>query len=179
MAELTDLRALGFSGRGDSGFGAFGDQAPGGFQRVGFVPQGGLFGTIAKIGGGLIKKLVGGGSTKLSAAAKAAKRAAKAAAQSPAVRAGAAAAAGTVVGANVPLPGSSVAVQAAQAQFAGGAPVAMVPRAPSIIVDSMGRAWRRAGTPVLWSGDLTAVRRVNKAAARARRASGPRRSVRR
>jgi hypothetical protein len=173
MAELNDLRVLGYQASGDSGFGAFGDQPPGGFQRVGYAPQGGLLSSVFKFGKGLIGKIAGGGSSKLSKAAKEAKRLAKQAAQSPAVRAGVGAAVGTAAG--VALPGAVSGPQQVQVMPAAGG----APRAPSIIYDPLGRAWRRAGVPVLWSGDLRAVRRVNKAASRARRAAGSRRSVQR
>lgn len=185
MAELTDLRGLGYQASGDSGFGAFGDQPPGGFMRVGYAPQGGLlgsvFGKVLKVGKGLVGKLIGGGSSKVAKAAKAAKKAALAAAKSPVVQA-ATIAGGTELAVQSMLPGASAPVMqggAVPIQLPDGTMTMARMRTPSIIYDATGRAWRRAGRPVLWSGDLSAVRRVNKAASRARRASGSRRSVRR
>jgi len=158
---------------GDSGFGVFGSPT-GAFMPVG---SGGLFGSIfsvaKSVGGKLLGALKKGGSSKVA-------RAARKVAQNPVVRAagGAALTAGTVAavggggggGQLLPMPGGGAMMMSGGG---GGS------RGPSIIVDSTGVAWRRAGRPGLWSGDLGAVRRVNKAAARARRASGSRRALRR
>jgi hypothetical protein len=175
MAERSALALLGYD---DDDMSAMGDMGFAGFPTPtgGFQPVGGFFGTalkgIASLGKGLIKKIAGGGSSAVSKAAKAAKRAAL----SPTGRAVIAAGAGSAIGsAVVPSGGGGL------LPMPGGAPqmMASAMRAPSIIYDANGNAWRRAGRPVLWSGDLTAVRRVNKAAGRARRAAGTRRSVRR
>jgi hypothetical protein len=184
MAELSDVRLqryldddldddFDFSALGDNGFGGF--QYSRAFNPVG---QGGLFGSVLKLGKGLLGKARGilkGGSSKASRAAKALQKAAATPTGRKVVSAGKqviTAAAGGGAVALLPTPGAQV-VNIPASSSGGGA------RGSSIMVDGNGVAWRRAGRPVLWSGDLAAVKRVHKAAARARRASGPRRSVRR
>jgi hypothetical protein len=184
MAELSDVRLqrfldnedldeFDFSTLGDNGFGGF--QYSRAFSPVG---QGGLFGSVLKFGKGLLGKAKGilkGSGSKASRAAKALQKAAATPTGQKVVSAGkqvVTAAAGGGAVALLPTPGGSAQVVNIPAPSGGT-------RGASIMVDANGVAWRRAGRPVLWSGDLAAVKRVNKAAARARRASGPRRSVRR
>lgn len=183
MAELSDVRMHkylrdeltdeDFANEGDSGFGGWGNAAA--FNPVG---QGGIFGSVLKIGKGLFgkaKKLISGGSSKVATAAKAAKKAAASPTGQRVIAAGGAAlGAGGAVTTLLPSPRGQNSGGSMMAGGGGGGA-----RGPSIIVDGAGVAWRRAGRPVLWSGDLTAVKRVNKAASRARRASGSRRSVQR
>jgi len=163
---------------GDSGFGVFASPT-GSFMPIG---SGGLFGSVFKFAKSAGSKLLGalkkGGSSKVA-------KAARKIAANPTVRAVGTAAGGAAVGevltrASIPVPrtgGGLLPMPGGGAMMRSGGGGGS--RGPSIIVDSTGVAWRRAGRPVLWSGDLTAVRRVNKAASRARRASGSRRSLRR
>jgi hypothetical protein len=181
VADRSDLMLMGYGSDDDGPSGDFGFA---GFPTPtgSFQPVGGFFGSAIKAIGGLgkslFKKVAGGGSSAVSKAAKAA----RAAAANPKVRA-IAGAAGTaavyegvssVVARPQVMPGQLLPTPGAMS-YGGGRAVGT----PSIVYDDMGRAWRRAGVPVLWSGDLQAVKRVSKAASRAHRRSGSRRSVRR
>jgi len=180
VADRTDLALMGYydDGEPSGDFGFAGFPTPTGTYQ----PVGGFFGSalkaIGSVGKSIFKKVAGGGSSAVSRAAKAA----RAAAANPTVRAVAGAAGTAAV-----FEGTSRALGPATAKQllpmpGGGAPQMMAGRAvgtPSIIYDDFGRAWRRAGVPVLWSGDLGAVKRVNKAASRARRSAGSRRAVQR
>jgi len=181
VADRSDLMLMGYGSddepMGDYGFAGF--PTPTGTYQ----PVGGFFGSAIKVLGGIgksiFRKVAGGGSSAVSKAAKMARQAAA----NPKVRAiGAAAGTAAVYegvgsvlrptvmasqgGGLLPMPGGGM---------GGGRAVGT----PSIVYDDAGRAWRRAGVPVLWSGDLGAVKRVNKAASRARRSAGSRRAVQR
>lgn len=195
MAEMSDVRALRFIeggdtqpfvGGGDRGFGGFSQS--GAFEGVG-LGQGGILGSIFKAGKGLLGKLLGKGGAKAKRAARALQRAAQTPAGQAAVAAGAAAAGVTapallVPGAPGPGPFAVPGAAPMMPTTVGGlfrvaAPGALrvTPLRRVAVPGPDGRLFwfGHLGSPVLFSGDISAARRVERVARRAARARGRRR----